>query len=78
MKSAHTPGTKWNYSTGETDLTGILIQTTGKVLPNISRSIFETFGMEHCAYWLADECSQMNIGGRDCLQVCAIMPDWVC
>lgn len=65
MKSAHTPGTKWNYSTGETDLTGILIQkATGKSLAEyLSEHIWKPFGMEHCAYWLADECSQMNIGG---------------
>lgn len=65
LKFAHKPGTHWNYSTGETDLVGILIQkATGKSLAEyISEKIWKPFGMEHCAYWLADECSNLNIGG---------------
>lgn len=65
LKSAHEPGTHWNYSTGETDLVGILIQkATGKSLAEyLSEKIWQPRGMQHCAYWLADECSHLNIGG---------------
>ncbi|WP_310993625.1 serine hydrolase domain-containing protein [Aequorivita marina] len=65
LKFIHKPGTHWNYSTGETDLVGILIQkATGKSLAEyLSEKIWQPYGMEHCAYWLADECSNLNIGG---------------
>lgn len=65
LKFTHEPGSTWNYSTGETDLAGILIQeATGKSLAEyLSEKIWKPFGMEHCAYWLADECSNLNIGG---------------
>jgi len=65
MKSIHTPGTVWNYSTGETDLLGILIQkATGKSLAEyLSEKIWQPWGMGHTAYWLADECSHLNFGG---------------
>lgn len=65
LKSVANPGEKWNYSTGETDLLGILIQkATGKSLAEyLSEKIWIPWGMESCAYWLADECSELNIGG---------------
>ncbi len=65
LKFVHKPGTTWNYSTGETDLVGILIQeATGKSLAEyLSEKIWKPFGMENCAYWLSDECSNLNIGG---------------
>lgn len=65
LKAVYKPGEKWNYSTGETDLVGILIQkATGKSLATyLSEKIWEPFGMQQCGYWLADECSGMNIGG---------------
>lgn len=65
LKFTHEPGSTWNYSTGETDLVGILIQeATGKSLAEyLSEKIWKPFGMENCAYWLADECSNLNIGG---------------
>ncbi len=65
LKFAHKPGTHWNYSTGETDLVGILVQkATGKSLAEyLSEKIWQPLGMEYCAYWLADECSNLNIGG---------------
>ncbi|MGO2357224.1 MAG: serine hydrolase domain-containing protein [Mesonia sp.] len=65
LKFAHEPGTHWNYSTGETDLVGILIQkATGKSLADyLSEKIWQPWGMKYCAYWLADECSNLNIGG---------------
>lgn len=65
LKFVHQPGTHWNYSTGETDLVGILIQkATGKSLADyLSEKIWKPLGMEYCAYWLADECSNLNMGG---------------
>ena len=65
LKFVHEPGTTWNYSTGETDLVGILIQkATGKSLAEyLSEKIWIPMGMENCAFWLADECSNLNIGG---------------
>lgn len=65
LKFANQPGTVWNYSTGETDLLGILIQkASGKTLSEyLSEKIWKPAGMEHCAYWLKDECSGLNIGG---------------
>ncbi|MHC5310927.1 serine hydrolase domain-containing protein [Myroides sp. LJL116] len=65
LKFAHKPGTHWNYSTGETDLVGILVQkATGQSLSEyISQKIWKPYGMEYSAYWLADECSNDNLGG---------------
>ncbi|WP_313114959.1 serine hydrolase domain-containing protein [Aequorivita sediminis] len=65
LEFSNKPGTTWNYSTGETDLVGILVQkATGKSLAEyLSERIWKPWGMEHCAYWLADECSNENIGG---------------
>lgn len=66
LKSIHLPGTFWNYSTGETDLLGILIQKATKqtLSEYLSEKIWKTWGMEHTAYWLADECSGLNTGGH--------------
>lgn len=65
LKFKHNPGSRWNYSTGETDLLGILIQkATGKNLAEyLSEKIWKPWGMESQAYWLADECSNLSIGG---------------
>lgn len=65
LEAVHKPGEKWNYSTGETDLVGILIQkATGKSMAEyLSDKVWKPFGMQQCGYWLADECSGMNIGG---------------
>lgn len=65
LKQIHKAGSKWNYSTGETDLVGILIQkASGKSLAEyLSEKIWQPFGMQQCAFWLADECSNLNIGG---------------
>lgn len=65
LPAKYEPGKRWNYSTGETDLLGILIQkATGKNLAEyLSEKIWQPWGMEAQAYWLADECSAMSIGG---------------
>lgn len=65
LPALHPPGHTFNYSTGETDLLGILIQrATGKSLATyLSEKIWRPWGMQAKAYWLADECSQLNLGG---------------
>lgn len=65
LKFAHKPGEHWNYSTGETDLVGILVQrATGLSLSQyLSEKIWKPYAMEHTAYWLTDECSNYNLGG---------------
>lgn len=65
LKSAHVPDNTFNYSTGETDLLGILVQkATGQTLAHyLSKKIWQPWGMEENAYWLADECSMSNLGG---------------
>ena len=60
MKSlprAHPPGEVWNYSTGETNLIGILvIEATGKPLAEyLSDKIWSVYGMEQDATWLLNE-----------------------
>ena len=57
MKSlprAHPPGTQWNYSTGETNLIGILVrEATGKDLADyLSEKIWGPYGMQQDASWL--------------------------
>ena len=65
LKAVGKAGEKWNYSTGETDLVGILIQkATGKSLAEyLSEKVWKPLGMQQCGYWITDECSGMNIGG---------------
>lgn len=54
---AHEPGTQWNYSTGETNLIGILVsEATGKpVSEYLSEKIWGPYGMEQDATWLVGE-----------------------
>lgn len=65
LKSIEEPGETFNYSTGETDLLGILIQkATGQSLSKyLSDKIWKPWGMAQDAHWLADECSMLNLGG---------------
>lgn len=51
---AHPPGEKWNYSTGETNLIGVLVsEATGKpVAEYLSEKIWKPYGMEREATWL--------------------------
>ena len=44
---------------------GILIdKATGMSMAEyLSEKVWKPMGMQQCAYWLADECSNMNIGG---------------
>ena len=50
------PGTRFHYSTGETDLVGVLVSNaTGKPLATyLSEKIWAPFGMEQDAIWVED------------------------
>jgi len=54
LKRAHAPGTVWNYSTGETNLVGVLVaRATGKSPAQyLSEKIWGPYGMEQDATWL--------------------------
>lgn len=54
LPRAEPPGTRWNYSTGETNLVGILVsQATGKPLSTyLSEKIWIPAGMEQQATWI--------------------------
>ena len=54
------PGTRWNYSTGETNLVGILVsQATKKPLAEyLSEKIWVPVGMEQQATWLLSKTGQ--------------------
>ena len=65
------PGTRWNYSTGETNLVGILVsQATKKPLATyLSEKIWVPAGMEQQATWLLNKTGQ-EISGC-CIQAAA-------
>jgi CubicO group peptidase (beta-lactamase class C family) len=50
----HPPGTKWHYSTGETNLIGILVsEASGQSIAQyLSEKIWQPYGMEKPATWL--------------------------
>ena len=54
LSRAHPAGEQWNYSTGETNLIGVLVsEATGKTLSAyLSEKIWTQFGMEQDATWL--------------------------
>jgi CubicO group peptidase (beta-lactamase class C family) len=51
---AHPPGEVWNYSTGETNLIGVLVSSaTGKTAATyLSEKVWRPYGMEQDASWL--------------------------
>lgn len=57
LPRAHEPGTRWNYSTGETNLIGLLVRvSTGKTLADyLSEKVWQPYGMAAKATWLLDE-----------------------
>ena len=57
LPRAHPPGDVWNYSTGETNLIGILVaEATGKTLADyLSEKVWAAYGMEQKATWLLNE-----------------------
>lgn len=54
LQRAHPPGEVWNYSTGETNLIGVLVsEATGKpVADYLSEKIWAPYGMQQDASWL--------------------------
>jgi CubicO group peptidase (beta-lactamase class C family) len=54
LSRAHPAGQKWHYSTGETNLIGILVeQATGRNLSQyLTEKIWQPFGMEDKASWI--------------------------
>jgi CubicO group peptidase (beta-lactamase class C family) len=71
LPRAEPPGTRWNYSTGETNLTGILVmRATGKPLAQyLQEKIWQGAGMQSQATWLLSKTGQ-EISGC-CLQASA-------
>jgi CubicO group peptidase (beta-lactamase class C family) len=71
LPRAAPPGTRWNYSTGETNLVGILLsQATKKPLATyLSEKIWAPAGMEQQATWILSKTGQ-EISGC-CLQAAA-------
>ena len=57
LPRAHPAGEVWNYSTGETNLIGVLvIEATGKTLSDyLSEKIWGPYGMAQDASWLLNE-----------------------
>ncbi|MCI5045222.1 MAG: beta-lactamase family protein, partial [Aquisalinus sp.] len=57
LPRAHPPGAVWNYSTGETNLIGILVaEATGQsVASYLSEKIWGPYGMQQDATWLLGE-----------------------
>lgn len=68
LPRAAPPGTRWNYSTGETNLVGILLnRATGKPLADyLSEKVWIPVGMEQKATWVLSRTGQ-EISGC-CLQ----------
>lgn len=65
LDRAAEPGTRWNYSTGETSVVGALVNAaTGMpVADYLSRKIWVPFGMEADASWWLDSPDGQEIGG---------------
>lgn len=64
LARAHPAGEQWNYSTGETNLIGVLVsEATGKTLTAyLSEKIWAPFGMEQDATWLLGQDGQEIAG----------------
>lgn len=54
LERAHPPGEVWNYSTGETNLIGVLVsEATGRTVADyLSEKIWRPYGMQQDATWL--------------------------
>lgn len=65
LPRAATPGTVWNYSTGETQLAGALVRAaTGKpVAEYLSEKIWSKLGMEADANWWLQSPDGLEVGG---------------
>ncbi|MEX2334225.1 MAG: serine hydrolase, partial [Pseudohongiella sp.] len=65
LPRAAEPGTRWNYSTGETQLAGALVRAaTGKpVADYLSEKIWSKMGMESDANWWLQSPDGLEVGG---------------
>jgi len=65
LPRAAEPGTRWNYSTGETQVAGALVRAaTGKpVADYLSGKIWSKLGMEADAYWWLESPEGLEVGG---------------
>lgn len=65
LPRAAEPGTRWNYSTGETQLAGALVHAaTGKpVADYLSEKIWSKMGMEADANWWLQSPDGLEVGG---------------
>jgi CubicO group peptidase (beta-lactamase class C family) len=65
LDRASEPGTRWNYSTGETQVVGALVAAaTGKhVADYLAEKIWVPFGMESAANWWLESPDGLEIGG---------------
>ena len=65
LPRAATPGTVWNYSTGETQVAGALVRAaTGKpVADYLSEKIWSTLGMQADANWWLQSANGLEVGG---------------
>jgi len=59
------PGTRWNYSTGETHVVGALVHAaTGKWLSDyLSEKLWSRLGMEQDAYWWLEAPEGLEVAG---------------
>jgi CubicO group peptidase (beta-lactamase class C family) len=69
------PGTRWNYSTGETHVAGALVRAaTGRWLADyLSDRIWSRLGMEQDAAWQLESPGGIEVGGSG---VCATLRDY--
>lgn len=74
LDRAAEPGTRWHYSTGETNLVGLLVsRATGMTLADyLSQTVWRPYGMERDAAWMVDQAGQEP--GGCCLV--ASLRDW--
>lgn len=65
LPRAAEPGTRWNYSTGETHVVGALVRAaTGMpVADYLSKKIWARFGMESDASWWLESPDGLEVGG---------------
>lgn len=65
LDRAAEPGTRWNYSTGETQVAGALVAAaTGKNAADyLSEKLWSVFGMEADANWWLESPEGLEIGG---------------
>jgi len=65
LNSVASPGTKFNYNTGETNLLGGIVRSAiGNNLSSyLEQKIWKPFGMEFDAYWAIDSDFEQELGG---------------